>query len=61
MKNKEAWLFIFLIGLLLFHWPMIDLFEAVLPYYLYGAWLLFILALGLLTTLRGRADKDGHV
>lgn len=61
MRNKEVWLFIFLVGLLLFNWPLIDLFEAVLPYYLYAAWVLFILGLGLLSTLRGRAEKNGHV
>ena len=62
MKNKEVWPFIYLVGLLLFNWPLMDLFDAILPYYLYAAWVLFILALGLLTTLRGRSDnKDGYV
>ena len=61
MKNKEVWPFIFLIGLLAFNWPMIDLFEAVLPYYLYSTWVLFIVVIGVLSTVKGRAEKNKNV
>lgn len=57
MKNKEVWPFIFLVGLLLFNWPIVNLFEAVLPYYLYVTWSCFILAIGLLAGLKSRPEK----
>lgn len=61
MKNKEVWPFIFLLGLLFFNWPLMDIFEPVLPYYLYTVWILFILGIGLLATIRIRTDKNGDV
>lgn len=61
MKNKEVWPFVFLLGLLFFNWPLMDLFGSVLPYYLYSAWVLFILGIGLLATVKGRAEKNDHV
>jgi hypothetical protein len=61
LKNKEVWLFIFLFGLLFFNWPLMDIFAAVLPYYLYFIWLLFILGIGCVATLGSRAEKKDHV
>jgi hypothetical protein len=61
MKNKEVWPFVFLLGLLFFNWPLMDLFGSVLPYYLYSVWFLFILGIGLLATVKGRVEKDDHV
>ena len=61
MKNKEVWPFIFLFGLLFFNWPLMDIFEPVLPYYLYSVWVLFILVLGLLATDKNRVDQNDHV
>ena len=61
MKNKEVWPFIFLFGLLFFNWPLMDIFEPVLLYYLYITWFLFILAIGFLATVRARTEKKDHV
>jgi hypothetical protein len=61
MKNKEVWPFVFLLGLLFFNWPLMDLFGSVLPYYLYSVWFLFILGIGLLATVKGRVEKNDHV
>jgi hypothetical protein len=61
MKNKELWPFLFFVGLLCFNWPMMDLFAAVLPYYLYSVWALFILTIGWLITLKQRRDKEQNV
>ena len=61
MKNKEVWPFLFLVGLLCFNWPLMGLFEGLLPYYLYAVWLLFILAIGLLATSRSRGEKNPRV
>ena len=42
MNNREVWVFFFLLGLLLFNWPFLDIFSLSLPYYLFGVWGLFI-------------------
>jgi hypothetical protein len=51
------WPFIFLLGLLFFNYPILDLVDVALPYYLYTAWALFILMIGLLVTLSQRGGK----
>jgi hypothetical protein len=57
MHSKELWPFIFLIGLLVFNYPIIDLVKVPLPYYLYTTWALLILIIGILITIRDRGDK----
>ena len=57
MRSKELWPFIFLLGLLAFNYPILDLVKVALPYYLYPAWALFILMIGLLVTLSQRGEK----
>jgi hypothetical protein len=57
MHSKELWPFIFLLGLLFFNYPILDLVEVALPYYLYTAWALFILMTGLLVTISQRQGK----
>lgn len=42
MRNGEVWIFIFLLGLLGFNWPMIEVFYAEVALYLFVFWLLFI-------------------
>ncbi len=46
MNNRELWIFLFLLGTLLLNWPFLDIFGLSLPYYLFGFWGLFILAVG---------------
>lgn len=58
MNSKELLPFFFLIGMLLFNWPFLDIFSMSLPYYLFGAWALFILAVGILITVI-RTQKTG--
>jgi hypothetical protein len=60
MNNKEIWIFVFFVGTLLFNWPILETVKAVLPYYLYGAWALFVATLALLVYLKknGKGDKD---
>lgn len=43
MNNKEFWFFLFSLGVLMFNWPFLDIFNMILPYYFFGAWALFIL------------------
>ncbi|OGW29128.1 MAG: hypothetical protein A2X59_11500 [Nitrospirae bacterium GWC2_42_7] len=59
MNSKELWIFLFLIGLLLFNWPLLFIFRISLPLYLFIVWGLFIITVGLFinTTLKKKA-KD---
>jgi len=47
MDSKELWLFLFLIGILLFNWPLLVIFGLSLPYYLFGVWGIFIIVIGI--------------
>lgn len=58
MHSKELWPFIFLLGLLVFNYPVMDLVKMALPFYLYAAWALLILVIGLLVTIRDRGEKE---
>jgi len=54
MNSKELWPFLFLIGILLFNWPSLAIFGLFLPHYLFGAWGLFILAIGISIKKNGK-------
>jgi hypothetical protein len=59
MVGREIWAFLFLLGILLFNWPSLEIFSAFLPYYLFVAWGVFILALGLfISSLEKKGKKD---
>ncbi len=59
MGNKELWSFLFLIGTLLFNWPLLDIFSLSLPYYLFIVWGLFIVVVSLSIARSKRpANKD---
>lgn len=60
MKNRELIPFLFIFGVLFFNWPFLDIFSLSLPYYLFGAWGLFILLVGLIIRGAGGGD-DGDV
>lgn len=57
MHGKEMWPFLFLLGILAFCWPLPDLIRIPLPYYLYTAWAVFILMIGILVSVRSRGGK----
>jgi hypothetical protein len=57
MHSKELWPFLFLLGLLVFNYPIMDLVKTTLSFYLYTVWALLILIIGLLATIRNRGDK----
>jgi hypothetical protein len=48
MNTKELWLFLFLLGTLLFNWPFLSIFRLSLPFYLFGLWGVFILVIRIL-------------
>ncbi len=43
MSNKEIWFFLFFLGVLLFNWPFLEVFDLSLPYYLFIIWGVFII------------------
>jgi hypothetical protein len=57
MDNKELWAFLFLIGTLLFNWPLLGIFNLSLPFYIFAAWGLFIVAIGLLISRARRMKR----
>lgn len=48
MNTRELWLFIFLLGTILFNWPFLSIFSLSLPFYLFGLWGIFILVIHIL-------------
>lgn len=60
MNGKELLPFLFFVGVLLFNWPFLDIFSMSLPGYLFIAWGLFVIVIGILTlqTPRQNNNKD---
>jgi hypothetical protein len=58
MNNKELWHFLFVIGVLLFNWPFLEIFGLSLPYYLFGIWGIFILIVGIFISIN-KGKKTG--
>ncbi len=61
MNNRELWPFLFVVGTLLFNWPFLDVFAHYLPYYLFGAWGLLIVGLGVFISRASKTDKQNHI
>ncbi len=58
----ERCLFVFFIGLLVFNWPLLDIFQGEIVAYIYGVWLLFIATLAIALHRSNRSVKaDGAV
>jgi len=57
MGDRGKWVFLLAIGVLLFNWPFLSIFDRVLPYYLFGAWAMIILAAGILAMFQGRGGQ----
>lgn len=58
MDSKELWIFIFLIGIVLFNWPFLNIHSGGLTTYLFGVWILFIVAIGAFITILRRQKTD---
>ena len=57
--GRELWTFLFLSGILVFNWPFLEIFSPFLPYYLFGAWGVFIIAVSLFIASRKKnGNKD---
>ncbi len=54
--RRDAWFFLFFIGVLLFGWPLMSIFLSGLATYLFVIWLLFIVLIYLATKVTKRED-----
>jgi len=61
MKTKEFWFFLFFLGLLLFNWPFLDIFNMALPLYFLIAWGLYIAVVGFVASFSLKKDRDRGV
>lgn len=55
---RDIWVFLFLLGVILFSWPFISMFGHSLALYIFIAWLVFI-ALIFIGTLQKRNGNSG--
>lgn len=60
MSSKEIFPFVFLIGIILFNWPVLEVFHLSLPYYLFGIWALLIFVIGVVLWLKTGDRDDRH-
>lgn len=57
INGRERWAFLFLLGLLLFNWPSLEIFSDYLPYYLFFCWGMYILVVKLLMNFLQRRGE----
>ena len=58
MGGKETWVFVFLLGVVAFNWPLLKIFGSSLPYVLYGFWALLILCIAVLNSIDSGEDNS---
>jgi fatty acid desaturase len=58
MGGKETWVFVFLLGLVAFNWPLISIFGKSLPYVLYGFWAILIFLIFILNVTSKGQDES---
>jgi hypothetical protein len=54
--RRDIWIFLFILGLMFFSWPLISIFKGSLIPYLFIIWLLFI-ALICITAIYSEKDE----
>lgn len=57
MGSRELFVFLFLLGCVLFNWPFLNIFGTWLPYYLFGAWALLIAVMFMVAQLMRRSAR----
>ena len=58
MGGKETWVFVFLLGLVVFNWPLLSIFGRSLPYVLYIFWALLIICIAVLNSMDSGEDHS---
>lgn len=56
---RDICIFLFSLGLILFNWPVISVFDTELSKYLFLVWLLFIGAIYFISVHAGSSDREG--
>ena len=57
--KRDIWIALFLLGLLLFGWPILNIFHDSLVYYLFITWFVFIGLIFLASRSSEREDGGG--
>ncbi len=55
--KRDVWIFLFLLGLVVFNWPFISIFRENFTIYPFVVWFLLILAIILTNLLPDREDR----
>ena len=57
--RREVWIFLFVLGVLFFSWPIMSIFEGSLVLSLFVIWLVFIVLIFITSILSEREDGGG--
>jgi hypothetical protein len=57
--KRDIWIALFLLGLLLFGWPLLNIFHDSLVYYLFTTWFIFIVLIFLASRSSEREEGGG--
>jgi uncharacterized membrane protein len=57
--KRDIWIFLFILGLLLFCWPFLTIFRDSMASYLFAAWAAFIVLMYLATVYEDRGNGGG--
>lgn len=60
MGDREKWVFLLAIGILALNWPILSIFDTVLPAYLFGTWAALILMAWLTGRRKGSGGPGDH-
>jgi hypothetical protein len=56
---RDIFIFLFTLGVILFNWPVISIFDTALSQYFFVVWLIFIAAIYFITTYSRKGDREG--
>jgi hypothetical protein len=57
--RRDVWIFLFAVGVLLFTWPVLSIFNDNLATYLFVVWFIFILLIFITSIFSEREDGGG--
>ncbi|MBI5741317.1 MAG: hypothetical protein HZA16_11445 [Nitrospirae bacterium] len=55
--KRDIWIFLFIVGFVLFNWPVISIFKYDLSKYLFLVWIIFIVLIFSVTRYSGKGNK----
>jgi len=57
--SRDISIFLFIFGIILFSWPLLSIFKYNLSYYLFLAWLIFIVLVLIATAVKKNGNSGG--